>query len=298
MKRCFAVIVDAEAPAERLAMFRVLTGVFSVGYLAVRLPVFLALGDRSSSTFDGVGVLGGLESPVSENVVDVLVIGTLLLGIGYASGTLFRLTGPAFGVGMLLLTTYRGSFGQLLHFENLLVLHVLIVALSPATDAWSVDNAMQRRRSSGASRPRSATAYGWPLAVAGLVVVSSYMISAIAKLRYGGAEWVMGDTLRNHIAYSAARLELLGGRPSPFARYAVRHGWIFPPLALGAIALELAAPLAFVRERLRNVWVAGIWTMHVSILASMLIVFPYPLFVVAFAPFFRLERLVEVALRS
>ena len=50
-------------PPERLAMLRILTGVFAVVYLLVRLPVFLQLGDRRSG-FDGVGLARLLDRPV------------------------------------------------------------------------------------------------------------------------------------------------------------------------------------------------------------------------------------------
>jgi len=60
------------------------------------------------------------------------------------------------------------------------------------------------------------------------------------------------------------------------------------------VVLELAAPTAFIRGRPRDIWVVAVWTMHVAIVATMLIAFPYPLFVVALAPFYRLERLAQV----
>ena len=48
-----------------------------------------------------------------------------------------------------------------------------------------------------------------------------------------------GDTLRNHIAYSATRLELLGGWASPAARWAVELPWLLPPLAAASVAIDL-----------------------------------------------------------
>jgi hypothetical protein len=282
-------IVDAEAPAERLAMFRILTGGFSVAYLAIRLPVFLQLADRRSG-FDGVGLAGVLSGPLPSGVVTVATLVTLAAGVAWTFGWRFRLTGPAFAMGVLALATYRSSWGQLLHFEHLIVLHLLIVAAAPATDAWSMD--ARRRRASGRPRvERPPTSYGWPLALAALVVVITYVIAGIAKLRYGGFEWIVGDTLRNHVAYSAARLDLLGGDPSPFAGWAVRNAWLWPFVAAASVVVELAAPVALLGGRIRTAWVIAAWLMHVGILAFMLVGFPYPLFLVAFAPFFRIERL-------
>ncbi len=131
-------IVDAEAPAERLAMLRILTGGFAVAYLAVRLPVFLQLADRRSG-FDPVGLAGLLQGPLPSGVVTATVLVTLVTGVAFTLGWRFPITGPTFALGMLALSTYRSSWGQLLHFEHLIVLHLLIVALAPAADAWSMD---------------------------------------------------------------------------------------------------------------------------------------------------------------
>ncbi|MGE5210902.1 MAG: HTTM domain-containing protein [Acidobacteriota bacterium] len=277
-------IVDAVAPAERLAMLRLLTGAFALVYVSIRLPVFLQLGERRRG-FDGVGLAALLDRPVSEAVVVVTVVATLAGGIGYLLGWRFRVTGPLFAIGMLALGSYRGSWGQLLHFENLMVLYLLIVALSPSADAWSLD-----ARDSSRRRPPS-TRYGWPIALASLVLVVTYVIAGIAKLRYGGIDWVFGDTLRNHVAYAAARLELLGGNPSPLAGWAVRNEWVWPVAAAATIVVELAAPVALVGGRVRTAWVIATWSMHAAILAFMLILFPFPLFLVAFAPLYRIERL-------
>ena len=57
--------------------------------------------------------------------------------------------------------------GQLLHFENLLVLHVLVVGLTRSADALAWD---ARRNRSGHDRElEPATAYGWPVRLAALV---------------------------------------------------------------------------------------------------------------------------------
>jgi hypothetical protein len=138
---------------------------------------------------------------------------------------------------------------------------------------------------------REGSAYGFPIRLAAIVTVASYVLAGIAKLRIGGLGWLTGDTLRNHIAYSAARLEVLGGWPSPLARPVMQHGAVLAAMAIAAIAVELVAPVALLGGRIRSAWVAAAWAMHAAIAALMFVVFPYPLALVAFAPFFPLERL-------
>jgi uncharacterized membrane protein (DUF485 family) len=278
-------LVDANAPPERLAMLRILTGTFALVYLSVRLPVFAALGDRRSG-FDGVGPASLLPGPVDGWVVDAVIAATILSGVGFVVGWRFRIVGPLFAVGMLALGSYRGSWGQILHFENVMVLYLLIVGLSPAADAWSLDARRVERDRAGAESVR----YGWPIALASLVLVTTYVIAGIAKVRNGGIDWVVGDTLRNHVAYAAARADLLGGVRSPLAGWSVRQSGLWPLAAAATIVIELAAPVALLGGRIRTVWVVAAWAMHLAILALMLIAFPMPLFGVAFAPLYRIER--------
>jgi len=281
-------VIDAAAPPERLAMLRILTGAFALVYLLVRLPVFVQLADRRNG-FDGVGLTVLLDGPAAGGLVEFTIAVSILAGVGFVLGWRYRLTGPLFALGMLALGSYRGSWGQLLHFENLMVLYLMIVALSPAADAWSLD--ARRRSQPDDSANESSTRYGWPIALASLALVVTYVIAGVAKLRYGGLDWVFGDTLRNHVAYAAARLDLLGGTPSPFAGLGVRLEWVWPVAAAATIFIELAAPLALLGGRIRTAWVIATWLMHVGILAFMLIGFPMPLVLVAFAPLYRIERL-------
>ncbi|MET0909934.1 MAG: HTTM domain-containing protein [Ilumatobacteraceae bacterium] len=282
-------LIHRDAPAERLAALRIALGVFAVTYLVLRIPVVLRLRDREAQDFAGVGVFRWLDGPLPDAVVTIGVVAAVGAGVAFVAGACFAVSGPVFAATMFALCTYRSSWGQLLHFENLMVLHLVVVAVAASADAWSVD--AHRRRARGGTP--NLHDYASPLRLVCIVVVVTYVIAGIAKLRYGGLDWIFGDALRNHVAYSAARLDLLGGTPSPFAEFAVRQAWMFPPMAAAAVAIELVAPIALFGGWYRNVWVAAAWMMHLGIAALMFIVFPYPVFLLAFAPFFPLERIVR-----
>jgi hypothetical protein len=265
-------------------VLRVLVGAFSTIYLAVRLPTFLALADRPGP-LEPVGLLGWLTGPLPSALVVGWVVATLALGVAFTAGLAARATGPGFALGMLLAATYRSSWGQLLWLENLMVLQLLIVALAPSADAW----ALGRRAKQGSPAPSAS--YGWPLRLAALVTVTTYVLAGVTKLRLGGVEWMWGDAVRNHIAFSAARLELFGEASSPLGRAAVSlDGWL-RPAAVATVTIELAAPVALLGGRLRTAWTVLAWTMHAAIAALMVVVFPFPLSGVAFACFYRLEAL-------
>jgi hypothetical protein len=274
----------APAPAVRLAVFRIMVGVFSACYLVTRLPTLLEMGDEARVEWDPVGVLWWLADPLPSLAVRCAVLATIALAVASATGAAFPIVGPAFAFALLFVTTYRSSGGQLLWFDDLLVLHVIVIACSPAADALRLGR-------SGDPVDESAR-YGWPLRVAALGTVVTYALAGIAKLRIGGTAWLDGDSLRNHVAYSATRLRVLGGTPSPLAEPMMSVGWLFTPLAAATLVVELGAPLALLVSRLRAPWVALAWCMHTAIAATMFVVFPYPLALIAFAPLFRLERLL------
>jgi hypothetical protein len=67
--------------------------------------------------------------------------------------------------------------------------------------------------------------------------------------------------------------------------------WLFTPLAWATLVIELGAPVVLFVKDLRWPWVAAAAGMHAAIAATMFVVFPYPLTLIAFAPLFDLEHL-------
>ena len=252
-------------------------------------PALLDLTDLPDRQFDPVGILSPLGSAPAGAVVAVLLAGAVGAGVAFVLGWRWRLTGPLFAVLFFLLSTYRVSWGHVSHADHLPALQLLLCGLVPAADAWSLD--ARRRR---VPPPAPSGRYGWPIKVLGLLTVVTYVLAGLAKLRYGGFGWLGGDVLRNQIAADALQKSLLGATYSPLVGWVTSHGWILVPSAVVAVVVELAAPVAFVHGRPRDVWVASAWLLHVAIAAVMAITFPYPLCGVAFAPFYDLERGVAV----
>ena len=275
------------APPQRLAAMRILVGIFTVVYFTVRTPVIWNLRNRPASDFGGVGPLAWLDRPLPDPVFGALLISIIVLALAFTFGVGFRVVGPSLAVAVLTVTTYRSSWGQLLHFENLLSLHLIIVGLAPSAEAWSVD----ARTGAATANGRPSVRYGWPLRLAAITTAVTYFLAGVAKLRIGGTEWMVGDTLRNHLAYSATRLDVLGESASPLAGPTIDRPALLPVLAVGVVVIELVAPVALFVPAFRVPWVAATWLMHAGIAALMFVVFPYPLFLVAFAPLFTLERL-------
>lgn len=272
------------APAKRLAILRVLVGGFAVGYVAVRTPNLLSYANFDDSQFAPVGIATLLDGPLPDAVLRLLVASTLVAGVAFLAGWRFCFSGPTFAFLLLALLTYRNAWGQVFHTENILVLHVLVLGLSPSADALSFDS---RRRDAPASDAR----YGWPIRLMCVLTVLTYFIAGDTKLRISGLDWITSDSLRNLIAYDNVRKTELGDAHSPLGGMLVGHAWLFPPLAAFTLAVELGAPLALLGGRIARAWVVLAWGFHVGVAAVMAIIFPYPLLGIAFAPFFAVERL-------
>lgn len=274
----------APAPAERLAILRILIGGFALAYLVLRWPNLISYAAFADNRFDPPGLSSILSEPLPGDVARLLVIAAIVAGVAFVAGWRYRISGPAFALLLFWVLTYRNSFGQIFHTENLLLLHVVILAAAPAADAHSLDS---RGRAAVAADGR----YGWPVLLMCVVTALTYFISGQTKLRNAGLDWLDGENLRNYVAYDNLRKIELGDSHFPLAEWVVPHAWLFTPLALFTLAVELGAPFALLHRRFARAWVAAAWLFHAGVFALMAIVFPYPLAGVAFAPFFPLERI-------
>jgi len=273
----------APAPAERLAILRILIGGFALAYLVLRSPNLISYAAFADNRFEPTGISSILGEPLPGLVARLLVVAAIAAGVAFVTGWRYRVSGPAFALLLFWVLTYRNSFGQIFHTENLLLLHVVILAAAPAADAHSLDS---RGRAPVGDDER----YGWPVLLMCVVAALTYFTSGVTKLRSAGLDWLDGENLRNYVAYDNLRKIELGDSHSPLAELVVPHAWLFTPLALFTLAVELGAPFALLHRRFARTWVAAAWLFHAGIFTLMAIVFPYPLAGIAFAPFFSLER--------
>jgi hypothetical protein len=244
-------------------------GVYALGWLAVVTPELLGLADLDPARMEPVGAVAWLALPPPSSVgMALLLAATAGSGLAFAAGWRYRTTAPAFALALLLVTSYQNSWGKLLHTENLLVVHVLVLALSPAADALAVGS--RGRRPSG-------TAYGWPIRTMALATVCSYLAAGITKLRLSGMDWLDPENLRNWVAYDLVRKELFGDPYLPLAVPALEHTWLFIAPLLFTLAVELCGPLVLLGRRSAVPWAVAAWSLHAAVLLAMSVAFPYHL---------------------
>jgi hypothetical protein len=270
----------------RLATLRVLIGAFGVIYLLARAPVMASFSGFAPRQFHPVGLAAWLRAPLPSELVLAGYLAAIGFGVAFTLGWRFRLTGPAFALLMLWVTSYRNSWGMIFHTDNLLVVHLGVLALSDAAAALSLDARAPER-----AEPAPHGRFGWPVRLLCAVSVLAYLLAGIAKLKASGFSWMEGEILRNYIAYDALRKAQVGSFHSPLGAWLVQIEWPFPLLGALTLSLELLGPLALLHRRAAQLWVFGIYGFHVGVLLTMAIAFPYPLSGVAFASFFACERL-------
>jgi hypothetical protein len=202
------------------------------------------------------------------------VIIALVAGVAALGAAAWPFSAAVFAIAFLWLTSFGASWGQILHTEHLVALHLLVLAAAPSGRGMS-------------------TTTGWPLKVMSAVTVATYFVAGVAKLRFGGGlEWLDGDGLLRLVAHDNLRKRLLGDAWSPVSPFAVGHPLIFRVGAWVTLLVELGAPLALLGRRWAYTWVALAWSFHLAVLAVMAVLFPYPLVGVAFASMLPVERLL------
>ena len=279
------------APAERPAALRLLVGGFAVVYLVVRAPHFWQIAAVEPRRWDPVGTFGWIDDPIPVSVSRSILVAAIIVGAGFVAGWRYRVSGPLFAVLLLFALTARNSWGQVWHTENLLLMHVGVLAFAPAVDVWSLD--ARRRR----HPPEVARDYGSAAQLMSILTVATYAVAGVTKLRSAGFGWLTGDVLRDQVAFDNVRKAALGASTSPIVESVLDHAWLFVPFAWFTLAVELGAPFSLLRPIARRVWAVAAWCFHVGILLLMAISFPYQLSGIAYASLFPVERLVRRALR-
>ena len=262
------------APLARIAVLRV------VVYLFVPVDVLLTTTwVRGHAAVPGelyvplrLGRLLPLPTPGPwvELFQAVLVAAALVAAVAAVRDRLPRLTGWPVAVLYLEWMVVAMSYGKVDHdrFAFLVALFVLP----------SVGRASLR------ARERSEAA-GWALSMVALAVVATYVLAAVAKIRFGGWDWADGATLTRAVVR----------RSTPLSEPLLQATPVLHAAQYGIMVLELlVAPLLLVRWRdQRTTWALalGFLGFHLMTFSMITIVFlPHCVALLALLP---LERLVR-----
>ena len=172
----------------------------------------------------------------------------------------------AFGCSVYLLGLPQ-NFGQIQHFDTLVVLVFGILAMSRAGDACSID-AWRRSRSvarrmaipgTAEKRPGAAPLpesgeYTWPIRAIWVMTAVIFCSAGLSKLRHSGLQWVFSD----HLAIVLVRHQYFVSDGEPLTSWGLTiaaYPWAPRLLAAISLATEVCYPLALFSRRARMVLV-------------------------------------------
>src|SRR5262245_20147603 len=147
------------APAGRLNAVRGLTIGYGLIWIGGRSSHWLDLSRLPSSRWEPVGVMTWLGTQRS-GVITLIVVLTVVAGIAALGAVAWPVSGPLFALGFLWLTSFGASWGQILHTEHLVAIHLLVLAASPS------------------GRGASAST-GWPIKVISAVTAATYFVAGV-----------------------------------------------------------------------------------------------------------------------
>ncbi|MGD6979761.1 MULTISPECIES: hypothetical protein [Citricoccus] len=280
-------LVDHLRPAAqpvRPAVLRLATGTFSAVHNIRRRDMFRRLHRQDETQFTPVGVVRVLRRPLPPTVADALFDAAQAVNIAATLGIGHRVTGPLNAALQLWTITYRNSWTMLLHSDNMMTMHQMVLGTTRSADALSVD-ALVRDRT--LLPQRFDRAYGAVPTVLNIATCAVYFISGVAKVRGPlGMRWAQGDVLRGQIAVDGLRKDLFGSARTDAGSALYRQKGLFTLLAVVSLAVELGAPLSLVHRRLGQAFALGAWGMHVGIRIVMGIRFKYNVSGISYLPYF------------
>jgi hypothetical protein len=263
-------------PRGRIAWFRTVVYLFVAADLVHFTPWVRHHGQVPGEFYRPllVGRLLHLPTP-TPTLVDTVYRVLLFAALAAATGRLPRLLGWTVFVLYAEWMVVAMSYGKVDHDR-----FALLVALAALPTA-------------GAARHRDTTPTergGWALRVTQLAAVATYFLSAWAKLRFGGPEWLTGATLTRAILR----------RGTPIGVPLTEVPGLLVAAQFGIVAFELLSPMVFfLPKRWRYAMVVFFYAFHASVFATITISFaPQQIALTGFLPLERLSRMPDQLCRA
>jgi hypothetical protein len=256
------------APLGRIAALRTAAYVFVPVDVLVTTPWVVQHADVPGSLYRPLLIGRVLHLPTPGGWVEALrwlLVGACAVA---ANGRLPRLLGALIAVMYLEWMIVGFSYGKVDHDR---VGFLVLLAVLPT---------IGRARHGDGTATEAA---GWIVSMTALAVVATYFLSAFAKLRFGGWDWVDGATLTRAVVRRGTWLS------TPL----LDHAWVLHAFQYVLLAIELlVSPLLLVHwrdERVTWLLVGGFYAFHVMTFLTISIVFlPHCVALLALLP---LERI-------
>lgn len=113
-----------------------------------------------------------------------------------------------FGLGNLLMASFRYSYGEVHHPEALYRILLLAFAFAPLGRCYSIDSWLGRRKNKHAWGPSSTTDMAtWPILLGQWLLAIAYLEAFFSKMTGGGLYWMNGYTLQTYLLRDGLRFD-------------------------------------------------------------------------------------------
>jgi hypothetical protein len=260
-----------DAGPEQLAVARI--GVFGLWLIILLRVDPRRFADLPSELATPLGAmhLFPLEAMVGSSWVMTTMWGLAVLGCGLCVLGVRPFLPVALPTSLLLLA-FDGSMkafgGYANHAQSAALFAALIIALFPASDAWSAFVKVKRPEVDV-----SPWIYRTPLILATLALALTYSLVGLRRIVAGGPAVFLGDSVEVWLVAAS----------SQWAEYGFDHGllilehrWLVPVAAVAllvATTFEVLAPLVLRTRQFRVAWVLVVVSFHIGTLLTMRIFF-------------------------
>jgi hypothetical protein len=225
-----------------LAMGRIaFYGLLFVTHAARDFSLFAEMGPESWRPILAFQILGVPRPTSAEWIVAAQVAWKLSL-VFSAAGLLTR---PATLVAAVLgfyLLGLPHNYGQIYHYDCVVVWMLAAMAVANCGTVLSLDAWL---RGSPIPPAQKSPEAGWPIRFARALLVVMLFAAGFAKLRFSGAGWIASDYL-SRLLYT---YQYIGLPATPWGAWLAKYPLACSLLGGGALAVELAMPLALVYRR-------------------------------------------------
>lgn len=254
----------APADARTLAIGRIL--IFWYAWPGFTVQDFAVFADLASSAWYPVSFFRAWSVPLLDGTgLQALAVVASVATLFALLGLLYPISAPVAAFASLYLRGVPQNFGKVNHAENLIMIALVIFACARAADAWSIDAWLTRRwqqlRRLGAQATLQSGAYRWPMRFVALLVATMYTAAGCSKLLRSGWDWAFSSSfqhllLRHHFTHVP---------PTQVGVWIATMPLLCKALAFGALATELATPLALFGRLPFGLMFSALFSMQVSI---------------------------------
>lgn len=222
----------------------------------------------ASTGWQGVGLLGMLHVPLAGPSGQAAIAAALTITAGLALvGLGYRFVAPVAALLKLYIAWIPQGSGKINHGGLLYTLVLVVIAFSPAADAWSLDAVIRRLR--GRPRAERRMEYTWPIRFIALMVVTMYGAAGLSKLIHSGLGWALSDNLRNLLLWH----HFITKPPTMLGVFLADYPTLCRALAFGALWLEVTGPLALFNRTYYRLVIPGLASLQLMIWVTLGVMF-------------------------